>query len=775
MRQYRRASTAERAAIKDVGGYVGGHIRGGRRIPENISYRTLITLDLDFGTAETWDLFTLMYNCAAVLHSTHSHTEETPKYRLIIPLDRKVAADEYSAIARKVADNINIDLFDHTGFQSFRLMYWPSVSVDAEYYYREQKGEALSADSVLGEYIDWTDSSEWPTCATENKEVLERIGKQEDPRTKNNLIGAFARTYSLTEGIARFLADSYEQLREDRYTYAKGSTAGGLVIYEDLYAYSHHGTDPTSGQLCNIFDLVRVHKFGHLDTRSYEDITKAPSYVKAIDFVAQDPDTKATIARERLAQAQADFNDIGVYEDGGSIENVLATAEPDQEQTEERVAEAIEWAKKLDVDSKGKPRSTAVNWIRIMRNDPALKDLFRLNLFDNRPYITRSAPWRKVPKAEPVRNVDFAGLRSYIETAYGITSRTKLEDAFSLEIQRGAWHPIRERVLAETWDGTQRAETLFIDYLGAVDSPYTRAAARKMLVGAIKRIFEPGCKFDLVITLVGEQGAKKSTFISKLASGYYSDSFKGVKGNESIEQLVGAWLIEIPELAGLRHHEIEPVKKYITIQEDRMRPAYGKVTENYPRQCIFIATTNEDEFLRDPSGNRRFVPITTVKSVGKRQVPKLTPEVVWQIWAESYQLYRAGEPVYFSDEMEVLAEQVRLEHSEVDERLGLIQRYLYMKLPEEWDSWDLFQRRNYIHGANGTIQPAGVRERTEVSIVEIWCECLKHSPDNIDPRRTRPINELMRSLDEWESSGRSKRIPIYGTQRYYRKSDRALI
>ena len=230
--------------IKDIGGFVGGLLVGGRRKQGSVGHRQLITLDVDFATQGMWDVFTLLYPNAAAMYSTHKHKPENPRLRLILPLDRPVMADEYVAISRRIAGSLGIDNFDHTTFEPARLMYWPSTAKDAEYLFEYQDGPWLSADEVLATYHDWRDSSEWPVSERYNTIINAAIKKQGDPLEKPGIIGAWCRTYSIEEVIEKYLADVYLPCDvPGRYTYKEGSTSAGLVIYEDRYTYSHHGTD----------------------------------------------------------------------------------------------------------------------------------------------------------------------------------------------------------------------------------------------------------------------------------------------------------------------------------------------------------------------------------------------------------------------------------------------------------------------------------------------------------------------------------------------------
>ena len=751
-KRFMSATKEEQSKIKDVGGFVGGFLTNGRRDKTNVLYRQLITLDVDFSHENFWWDFTVLFDCAAVVHSTHKSCPEKPRHRLIIPLDREVSQEEYQAIARKVAEYLNIDLFDQSTFDVNRLMFWPSVSSDIEYYFEFQDGPFLEADYILGLYDDWHDTSEWPTATDSTDVIMQAIKKQEDPEDKKGIIGVFCRTYTIQEAIETFLSDVYAPAGEGRYTYINGSTAAGLIVYDDKFAYSHHGTDPAGGRLCNAFDLVRIHKFGHLDTGKEKEDKDRKSFKAMEEFASKDPLTKKHIAEEKFAEAKFEFAEE-------------AKAEVPEEYD-------TSWTEGLNANTKGEYDNSANNLNMIIQHDQFLKDVFKLNIFDNKRYVTRSLPWRKVDTMEPVRDVDYSGVRNYIECVYGIVASQKVDDALALEFEKKKFHPIREYIRAQKWDGIPRVNTLLIDYFGAEDNAYTRAAIRKTLVAAVARVFEPGIKFDTALILVGEQGTYKSTFVKKLGMEWFSDTFSTVQGKESFEQIQGAWLIEMAELSGLKKAEVESIKHYISKREDTFRPAYGRTVETYKRQCVFFGTTNNKDFLRDPTGNRRFMPIDVrPEFVKKSVIDDLTQDEINQIWAEAYQLYLAKEPLYLVGDEDIIAKIEQHKHSESDERKGIIEEYLNTKFPDDWDKMGLYDRRRWLEdplSENGTI------EKDFVCIAEIWCECLGKDKTDMDRYKTREINEIIRSLPEWEPITSTKNFAIYGKQKYYKRKSSLL-
>lgn len=740
-KEFISASKAEQHKIKDVGGYVGGYLRQGKRAIANVAHRQIITLDIDFAHNNLWDDICLQFDNAAILHATHKHSEASPRYRLLMPLSREVSPDEYVAISRKIAEIVGIELFDNTTFDTNRLMFWASVPKDVEYYMEYQDGPWIDADSVLAMYVDWRDTSAWATSDAKIAEIHSATKKQEDPELKKGIIGAFCRTYGVTDAIDKFLSDAYTPSVDGRYTFVGGTTASGLIVYEDKFAYSHHGTDPISGKLCNVWDLVRIHKFGHLDGETHNK-----SFAAMEEFALADKDTKKTLSTEKLSAAKYDFNETD--------EEIEARQDEGPENTD--------WMTELESNSKGEFQSTANNLNLIFANDQRLSGVFKSNLFDGKSYIFSTLPWRRIEKPEPIKDVDFSGVRNYIESIYGITGTLKIDDSLKLEFQRQSYHPIQDYLGALKWDGEERIDSLLIDYFGADDNIYSREAIRKMLVGAVARALRPGVKFDLVLTLVGSQGTGKSTFIKKLGKEWFSDTFMSVHGKEALEQIQGSWLIEMAELSGLKKAEVESIKHFISKQEDNFRPAYGRTSESFPRQCVFFGTTNNKAFLRDPSGNRRFMPIDIYPERVTKSVFDDLDADIDQIWAEAVALYRKREPLMLSPKAEAIAREEQIQHSESDERSGIIDMYLDRLLPFNWDVMDIYARRAFLDSDD-----EGEEEREFVCVAEIWSECLGKEKEEMSRYNTRELNDILKGLGNWEQSKSTKTFKIYGTQKYY--------
>lgn len=743
--EYRGFAKSKRDEIKDVGGFVGGSLKGGRRKAEAIMQRRLLTLDLDDvpRNADPWDTVVLVLGCAAVLYSTHSHRPEAPRLRLVMPLSRPVSPEEYSAIARKVAQDIGIDMCDDTTYEPHRLMYWPSASINAEYRYEVEDGPWLNADEQLARYVDWHDPSEWPISSRRAKALHRLASHQESPLEKNGIVGAFCRVYDIHDAIEHFLPDTYEKYDDNRYTYKGGSTSGGLVLYDNgVFAYSHHGTDPASGKLCNAFDLVRIHLYGNMDddTSPGTPSHKMPSFMKLQDEAMQIPEVREELAKANFERLKDRFDD------------------PDED---------YDWVGQLTCNKNGKFDNTINNVQLIMEHDAGLRGKYFYDTFKERMTVCGDLPWCKFADRMTTTwtDTDDAGLRNFLEIKYEIVNTMKIGDAVLLAMQSCMRHPVREYLLSLKWDGVARADTIFIDYLGAEDTEYTRTVTRKALIGAVARIMQPGCKHDHILVLVGPQGCRKSTTLAKLGKSWFSDSFYTVQGKEAYEQIQGFWLIEMGEMAATRKAELESIKQFVSKQSDSYRAAYAKRTQEHPRQCAFFGTTNDDEFLRDATGGRRFWPVT-VTDKGRETGDYFTAEIVDQVWAEIVMRYSAGENWYLDNaKIEAVARQIQDAHTEMNGKQGLLEQFVERLLPKDWATRNLSQRLAYWNDGFDDEKQAGTERRKAICALEIHCELFGGTVKDYTPQKTREYNAMLKRLPGWKARSRINYGEIYGQQR----------
>jgi predicted P-loop ATPase len=751
--EYARMSKEEQSNVKDVGGFVGGYLSGGIRKNANVMYRTVATLDIDYGTVNVWDDFTMAFGFAAMIYSTHKHSSKTPRYRLVFPLSRQVSPAEYEPLCRKIAAEIGIDLFDDTTYELPRLFYWPSTSKDADFVFDYQDGPACDVDSILSQYVDYKDVSAWPLSSREGDVIAHEIKKQGDPTEKPGVIGAFCRAYGIEDAIDTFLSDKYEKTGHDgRYTYKLGSVAGGLVCYEGKFAYSHHETDPASKQLCNAFDLCRVHLFGAQDEGSRAlDVTRKPSYAAMQEFAAKDKAVKLLMARERAQAAADDF-------DG------LDDAELPEDYNDE-------WKAELEYTKSGKLLCNIANIILILENDPALAGHIVHDLFTGMDSAKDGLPWNK--NANQWTDTDDANLRVWLEKHYDITGKEKIADALTAVLTRHSYHPIRDYLNGLTWDGVPRLDRIIIDYMGAEDSELNRAMSRKHFVAAVARVFNPGCKYDYCLIMSGAEGIGKSTLLRVMGGKWFNDSITTLEGKEGMEQLRRAWVVELGELSSIKRSDVEQVKAHLSKQVDIYRAAYARRVLEHPRQCVFCGTTNEALFLKGDTGNRRFWVIPVVAELRKyKDWSEAIRRDRGQLWAEAVHYYKLGEPLYLSEELEAQAKQRQQDFNDDndDPIVAMLDKYLNTLLPVNWDTMDIQARRSYLRDPD-PLQAEGTVKRDKVCAAEFICEQLgKDMADKDYKYLCRRVSKMIGDRPEWERVSSTKHAAkLYGTQRGFRR------
>ena len=746
--EYRKMSKPAQDNTKDVGGFVGGALKQGKRKNGFVDGRSMLTLDLDHAVPEVWDAVTMLFDFKCLMYSTHKHTPEAPRVRLIIPLSREVSAEEYAPVSRMVAKDIGMEMVDDTCHEAARLMYWPSTSSDGVFLFESQDGPMLNPDDILARYKDWHDTSEWPMSSRQSEIVKRTIAKQADPLEKEGMVGAFCRAYSIEEAIDTFIPDIYKpSAMAGRYDYIPADSSAGVVIYDDKFAYSHHATDPACGQLMNAFDVIRIHKYGALDDKAKPDTSpsKMPSFKAMVDFAIKDEKVKQQLAKERELQAADDFDD----------------------------GNDVNWQTKLELDKNGGISESLTNFVTILRYDQRLHEIaYNEHSCGISIRDAELLPWEQLKPGWS--DADLASLTAYLDRVYHIFSPSKLKNALLTITAERSFHPIKEYLEGlPAWDGKKRLETLLIDYLGAEDSSYVRAVTRKTLVAAVARVYEPGIKFDTVLVLSGPQGIGKSMFFAKLGGVWFSDSLtiSDMRDKTGAEKLQGFWIMEIGEMNGIKKVEVETVKSFASRQDDKFRVAYGTVVESHPRQCVICGTSNSQHFLRDVTGNRRFWPVQVTEECEKHPW-NMDKMLLVQIWAEALTLYNAGEELILKGTDAEMAAEKQQEALENDDREGLVREYLDKLLPADWAKLSLSEKRMYLAGDEFTTQNrAGVAPRDKVCNLEIWAECFGREPANIRKQDSYELNAIMAKLDGWKryDGNKSGKLSFkdYGSQIAY--------
>ena len=733
LEEFLAMKTGEQDDIKDVGGYVMGHLKEGHRRIGSVLCRSCVTLDMDFATPGIMSHVKEKLPYKGCVYGTHKYSPDNPRLRLLYPLSRDVTEEEYEPVARMLAKQVGMDYFDDSTYEANRLMFWPSTPSNIDYYFEAWDGGLVDPDAMLAMYDDWHDISTWPTSARQSAVMKQNVKRQADPLTKPGVVGVFCRTFSPRDVIERFLPDVYRpSAMEGRYDYIPGEGSAGVVIYDEKFAFSHHATDPAYGKLLNSFDLVRAHRFRDEDTKA--------SFKAMTDFAMSLDEVKMAIAKERAEEASMDFS------------------------------EDDNWQARLRYGRNKELENSVWNLLLILRNDPDYAN-FGYNEMARLVEITGPVPWERPEGDRFWLDSDTDGLKSELDVHYLSFSTRNHDVAFSRVVMERRFHPLRNYLDSlPPWDGVVRVPTLFIRHMKADDTEYVRTVTRKTFAAAVARVYEPGIKYDCILVLDGDQGIGKSTIFRELAGDeYFSDSLQlsDMDSKAAAEKIQGFWVCEIAELAGMKKADIEKVKSFLSSCNDKFRPSYGRTVESHPRQGIMVATVNGDRgYLRDITGNRRFW-IVKLHQTEQVKTFNFSEEERDQIWAEAKHYWQQGEKLHLEGYLVGEAIEMQKDAMEEDERRGMVEMYLEKLLPANWNELDLYARRSFLHESDDPTIGKGTVRRETVSNVEIWCECFCKPLSDLRPADSFAIMALMEKVDGWKRTKNRKRMPIYGQQRVY--------
>jgi putative DNA primase/helicase len=755
--EYLKLPKSQQDELKDVGGFVAGTLAGNRRKASNVNGRDILTLDLDNipagGTADVLRRLEGL-GCAYATYSTRKHEEGKPRLRVLAPLSRTATADEYQPLARKLASIIGMSLADPTTFEASRLMYWPSCCSDSQYVFQHGDKPFLDTDGLLATYGDWRNIQEWPEVPGASQTHVRLAAKQGNPTDKRGVVGAFCRQYDIHSAIDTFLPGVYT-ITDDgsgRYSFIGGSTVGGAVIYDDgLFLYSHHATDPCSGRLVNAFDLVRLHKYSELDDEAKPDTpaNRLPSFVGMAAFALNDAGVATIINQERYEQAVQDFG-----EPVAPGTNAPSTVED------------MSWIKKLKISAtSSNPLKTIENVQIVFENDPRLKGRIRMDTFADEVIGYAPFPWS--PRDEETGSFqwtemfDDSGLQGYIEKVLEFRSKDAIQAALTQCAAKNRFNPVVDYLNSLEWDGVKRLDSLFIDYLGAADTPYTKAVTRKSFVAAVARAIIPGIKYDTMPVLTGAQGLGKTTLVQKMGRSWFTNSIDTFEGKEAAELLQGVWLVEIGEMSAYKKSDLDTIKGFLSRTEDHYRAAYARKTEKHRRRCVFFGTSNRSDYLKDPTGGRRFWPIDCGLQQPIKGVFVHLDSEVDQLWAEAVMYWRLGESVILTGELDAEAKRQQEGHAEQDPRESLIREFVERRVPIDWQKKDISTRKLYWSGEFEKIETeTEVRDR--ICAAEIWVECFGGEIRNMKRYETMGINDILEQIDGWEKHKSTTRYGPYG-------------
>ena len=394
---------------------------------------------------------------------------------------------------------------------------------------------------------------------------------------------------------------------------------------------------------------------------------------------------------------------------------------------------------------KGNVKSSIENCMTILYRDPVLKDAICKNELTNKIDIVKPLLWKR--NGSCVTDVDMYQIQRYIETNYGISSDKAINKAVSIVASEKSYHPIRNFLEALHWDGKNRIASLLPRFLGTDDNEYTREIMRLLMMAAIHRIYEPGCKFEIMVCLVGGQGAGKSTFFRFLAVNdeWFTDDLKRMDDENVYSKMQGHWIIEMSEmLATVNAKSIEDIKSFLSRQKETYRIPYQTYAEDRPRQCIFVGTSNNLDFLPlDRTGNRRFAPVLVHQERVEKHIledEKESREYIVQAWAEAMVIYKnCTHELKLSKKMEEYLKEMQKQFMPEDTKVGVIQAWLD-DCTEEYVCSEMIYR-----------------------------EALRHEYEEPKQWEIKEINSIMNTcIEGWEKIS-SHRFVRYGLQRGWKR------
>ncbi len=437
-----------------------------------------------------------------------------------------------------------------------------------------------------------------------------------------------------------------------------------------------------------------------------------------------------------------------------------------------KIQRSTDWQDEFKKGSNDGVKTQSLYNIRlIMEHDELLKGLVAFDEFSEQIV--------KTPQSEnPLFQKGFWSdgddtlLRSYIEDHYNLLfSKENITDAVVTEAHHKTVNPVKARIEAVEWDGQSRAERYFIDYLGAEDSHYTRTITKKWLTGLVARAYKPGVKFEIVPILEGSQGIGKSTAGKDLYPDKFNDTLAGMgKQKDDYQQLQGSLIIEVAELSAMKKTDIEATKNFISAQSDTYRNSYGRYALPHPRKCVFIGTTNQNDYLKDATGERRFYPIKCGINKATKNVWTPDEQDILQILAEAKTWFDNDEPLYLDQETMAEAKTHQEDAEAVDPMKDAIKDYISMLVPTNWSELSTYTKRGFLQRDGNTDgwkdNPCDDEREPmkQTTTREIMAVVFDKTADRYLTGRTnseaRRIKLIMDNMDGWKA----KRIRINGKQ-----------
>jgi predicted P-loop ATPase len=714
---------------KDAKGQLMDPCSNVHRTKVGVRTRCALTLDIDYPDEGFEALLELQLPYAAACHTTHSSTKRAPRYRLIIPLDRPVAADEYHTAAGAVMQLLGEHQFDPGSNQPERYMFKPAAGEPGSYSQFVIPGPLASADKLLVDFQ--ADLSALPAPKVHKN--------KRDPFAIEGTIGAFNRAYDDFAALIAQYDLPYQEAESGRWQLVGASAAAGMGEVAPGLVFSHHANDPAYGVTCSAFDLVRLHLHADLDEDAAPGtpVNRLPSHKAMLEMATQD----VRVVQELVG---SDF-----------AQEMTATAD---------AITSDNWRLGFRLDSStGKPKDDIINWDLIADNDRAFQVL-QYNELSMSIELSGDLPWRKVVPGQEVFGAgDRSALALYIERTYGIRpGRGYLDDMIADRALPRRVNPVRDYLNTLVWDGKPRVETCLP---GVAPTPFARVAARKSMVAAVARMMDPGCKWDHMLILYGTEGLGKSYWVEKMAKGF-SAALGRIGDKDTLLTMQRSWIMTSDEGHSLRKADFDQQKEFLTRTADVFRMPYEREALVHQRHCVIWGTTNDDVFLRKQEGNRRFLIVQCEQAL---DFDVLTDEYVDQVWAEALHLYRAGEPLFLNQAESALASTAREDYTEEDALTGIIQAYLDTPVPDEWDSLSPEGRQLWLLNQQDGFSPVGTQRIDQVCSLQVWMEAMGRRRGDHRRMDLLEITNALKALPGWRALPGSRRLPGYGPQKVFER------
>lgn len=738
--------------------YLPGELKNHHRKSVNVINRSVITLDLDGALEGGFEaLCGFLGGFYYLWHTTYSHSEEKPSYRFLVPLAEPVTSGQYGDLVRQIiAANPNASI-DVSSAKPAQIMFTPACKDPFSYDYGVHEGALVNG-------------SQWLASVNGGERVvpLGRLDKKGEPSEAPGIVGQFNRAYPNLDELIAVFELPYEldgATRRYRYTGSSATATPGMREIDErpgLY-YSWHAHDPAAGYAQNAFDLVRIHKFGHLDADYKGPAGRAPSYTACRDFL----DTHEGFNKRAAAQAyETVVSNLTTQETNRGEQTALAreTDTSVEVLTTEEI-DHTEWVSQLEVDRKtGKFVDSLDNLKLIFNNDPKMKVV---GWCERGEYFTDAGPhnWPRTKRSPKLTEHQRQLIRNRYETVYGLKiPLERLSQVFTERKEVNSFDPVKVYLESLQWDGNKRMETCLP---GVEDTEYNRMVARKVLIAAVARAFEPGVKVDETLILVGPEGIGKSSWIEEMSKGF-SVEFQSIESKDTVQILSETWIAMAEESEVVSKSDFNRLKSFLTQTSDTYRVPYAVEPETRLRRWVVWGSTNDMELLRERDGNRRFL---MVECVRPRDFDLLTPEYVDQIWAEAVHAYLMGESHVMNSFERELARSAREQHIHSDALTESITEHLRLPITPDWHEKKPESLRTIVGQWNAdVIGTTGDKERDFITPKEVWVEVEGQSLAEFTLRDQSRVKDSLQALVRRGVLTRSEtkiRVPNQGKQFLY--------